>query len=112
MRNMEPFNKVHSIIIEQDADPVTFNFKRQMFKLTFDEKILAANARCIHYCRNKVRIIIKDDKLYRQYYNNVGDISQLQVLLTLQLKDTLLNSIYGQVGKHPRISKMMPEFRH
>ena len=29
----------------------------------------------------KKRIIIKDDILYRQYYNDIGEVSHLQVLL-------------------------------
>ena len=65
----------------------------------------------MHYSRNKKRIIIKDDNLYRQYYNDIGQISHLQVLLRGQLLKVLLQSLHGTAGKHPGISKMMQEIR-
>ena len=108
---MDPFNKVPHILTEQDADPVLLNFKRQMHGLPFDEQILALNPRYIHYCRNKKHNRIEIDILYRQYYNDVVDINELQVLFPVQLKDTLRKSLHGQAGKHPGISKMMQEYR-
>ena len=59
----------------------------------------------------KKRIIIKDDILYRQYYNDIGEVSHLQVLLPGQLLKVLLQSLHGTAGKHPGISKMMQEIR-
>ena len=50
-----------------------------MLGLPFDEQIFATNRSCTHYRENKKRIIIKDDILYRQYYNDVGDIRHLQI---------------------------------
>ena len=65
----------------------------------------------MHYSRNKKRIFIKDDILYRQYYNDIGEVSHLQVLLPGQLLKVLLQSLHGTAGKHPRISKVMREIR-
>ena len=65
----------------------------------------------MHYSRNKKRIIIKDDILYRQYYNDIGEVSHLQVLLPGQLLKVLLQTLHGTAGKHPTISKMMQEIR-
>ena len=65
----------------------------------------------MHYSRNKKRIIIKDDILYRQYYNDIGEVSHLQVLLPGQLLKVLLQSLHGTTGKHSGISKMMQEIR-
>ena len=79
--------------------------------LPFDEQILTNDARYMHYSRNKTSIIIKDDILYRQYYNDIGQVSHLQVLLPGQLLKVLLQSLHGTAGKHPGISKMMPEIR-
>ena len=62
----------------------------------------------MHYSRNKKRIIIKDDILYRQY-NDIGGVSQLQVLLPRQLLKVLSESLHETSGKHPGISKMMQE---
>ena len=46
----------------------------------------------MHYSRNKKRIIIKDDLLCRQHYNDVGEVGHLQVLLPGQLLKVLLHS--------------------
>ena len=59
----------------------------------------------------KKRIIIKDEILCRQYYNDIGEVSHLQVLLPGQLLKVLLQSLHGKVGKHPGISKLMQEIR-
>ena len=82
-----------------------------MLGLPFDEQILLNDARYMHYSRNKKRIIIKDDILYRQYYNDIGEVSHLQVLLPGQLLKVLIQSLHGTAGKHRRISKMMQEIR-
>ena len=82
-----------------------------MLGLPFDEQILINDARYMHYSRNKKRIIIKDDILYRQYYNDFGEVSHLEVLLPRQLLKVLLQSLHGTAGKHPGISKMMQEIR-
>ena len=65
----------------------------------------------MHYSRNKKRIIIKDDILCRQYYNDLGEVSHLQVLLPGQLLKVLLQSLHGTAGKHPGISEMKQETR-
>ena len=61
--------------------------------------------------RNKRRVIIKDDILCRQYYNDIGEVSHLKVFVPRQLLKVLLQSLHGTAGKHPGISKMMQEFR-
>ena len=99
------------ILIEQDLDPTLLNFKREMLGLPFDEQVLLNDARYMQYSRNKKRIIIKHDILYRQYYNDIGEVSHLQVLLPGQILKVLLQSIHGTAGKHPGISKMMQEIR-
>ena len=65
--NIAQLTKPSRILIEQDSDPTLLNFKREMLGLPFDEQILLNDARYMHYSRNKKRIIIKDDILYRQY---------------------------------------------
>ena len=65
----------------------------------------------MHYSGNKKRIIVEDDNLNRQYYNDIGEVSYLQVLLPGQLLRVLLQSLRGTAGKHPGISKMMQEIR-
>ena len=62
---MELLNKVPRTLFEQNADPVLLNFKMQTLGLPSDEQILATNPRDIHYNRNKKRIKIKDEVIYR-----------------------------------------------
>ena len=107
--NIAHLTKPSPILIEQDSDPTLLNFKREMLGLPFDEQILLNDAGYMHYSRNKKRIIIKDEILCRQYYNDIGEVSHLQVLLPGQLLKVLLQSLHGTAGKHPGISKMMQE---
>ena len=109
--NIAQLTKPSRILIEQDSDPALLNFKREMLRLPFDEQILLNNARYMHYSRNKKCIINKDDILFRQYYNDIGEVSHLQVLLPGQLLKVLLQSLHGTAGKHPGISKMVQEIR-
>ena len=82
-----------------------------MLGLPFYEQIFLNDARYMHYSRNKKRIIIKDDILYRQNYNDIGEVNHLQVLLPGQLLKVLLQSLHGTASKHPAISKSMQEIR-
>ena len=109
--NIAQLTKPSRVLIEQDSHPALLNFKRGMFGLPIDEQILLNHARYMHYSRNKKRIIIKDDILYRQYYNDLGEVSPLQVLLPGQLLKVLVQSLHGTAGKHTGISKMMQENR-
>ena len=109
--NIAQLEKPSRILISQDSDPTLLNFKREMLGLPFDEQILLNDARYRHYSGNKKSIIFKDDILYRQYHNDIGEDSQLQVLLPGQLLKVLLQSLHGKAGKHPGISKMMQEIR-
>ena len=74
--NIAQLTKPSRILIEQDSDPTLLNFKQEMLGLPFVKQILLNDARYMQYSRNKKRIIIKDDILYRQYYNDIGEISQ------------------------------------
>ena len=101
--NIAQLTKPSRILIEQDSDSTLLNFKREMLGLPFDQQILLNEARYMLYSRNRKRIIIKDDILYRQYYNDIGEVSHLQVLLPRQLLKVLLQSLHGTAGKHPGI---------
>ena len=109
--NLTQLAKPSRILVEQDSDQTLLNFKRKILGLPFDEGILLNDARYMHYSRNKKRIIIKDDILYRQYYNDIGQISHSQVLLPGQLLKVLLQSLQGTAGRHPGVSKKFQEIR-
>ena len=109
--NKAHLTKPSRILIERDSDQTILNFIREKLGLPFDEQILLNDARCMHYSRNKKRMMIKDDILCRQNYNDLGEVSHLQVLLPGQLLKVLLQSLHETAGKHPGISKMMQEIR-
>ena len=79
--NIAQLTKPSRILIEQDSNPTLLNFKPEMLGLPSDEQILSIDARYMHYYRNKKRLFIKDDILCRQYYNDLSEVSHLQVLL-------------------------------
>ena len=109
MVNIAQLTKPSQILIEQDSGPTLLNFKRELLGLPFDEQILINDECYMHYSRNKKRIIIKDDIHCRQNYNDLGEVSHLQVFLPRQLLKVLLQSLHGTAGKQPSISKMMQE---
>ena len=109
--NIAQLTKPSRIVIEQNSDPTLLNFKREMLGLLFDEQILLKDACYMQYSRNKKRIIIKDDILCRQYYNNLGEVSHLQVSLPGKIFRVLQQSLHATAGKHPGISEMMQEIR-
>ena len=109
--NIAQLTKPSRILIEQDSDPTLLHFKREMLGLPFDEQILLNDARYMQNSRNKKRIIIEDDILYRQNYNDLGEVSHLQVLLPAQLLKVLLQSKFGTAGKHPGNSKKIQKVR-
>ena len=82
-----------------------------MLRTSLDQQILLKDARYMHGSRNKKRNIIKDDIQSRQYYNDFGEVSHLQVLFSGQLLKVLIQSLHGTVDKHPGISKMIQEIR-
>ena len=87
--NIAQLTKPTRVFIEQDPDLTVKNFKRKVLGLPFYEHILLNEASCMLYSRKKKRIIIKNDKLCRQYYKYLGEVSHLQVLLPGQLLKVL-----------------------
>ena len=78
-----------------------------MLGLAFGDQVKISDARYMHYSQHRKPFVLKDDIHYRQYYNEVGDISHLQVILPVQLLATLLKSLYGTAGKHPGTSQIL-----
>ena len=90
------------IAIEQDLDPTLLNFKRDMLSLPFDEQFLLNNARYMHCSRNRKRIIIKDVKLCRQYYNDLGEVIHVQFTLPGKITQFVTKIITRNSWQTPR----------
>ena len=78
--NIAQLTKPSRILIDHDSDQTLLNFKREVLGLPFDEQSVINDAPYMQYSGNRKRIIIKDDILCRQYYNDLGEVSHLQVL--------------------------------
>ena len=79
--NIEQLSKTSRILTEQDSDPTLLIFKSEMLGQTIHERFLMNDARYMYFSRNNMRISIKNEILCRQYYNDLGEVSHLQVLL-------------------------------
>ena len=57
------------------------------------------------------RIVVKDEILTRQYFDEKGNVKYHQILLLQHLLQELLQSLHGTAHEHPGISKILPEIR-
>ena len=97
--------KTNQIIIEQSKDAVLQQLKAKRLHEGYSESLLQQDARYRHYANNLERIVIKDEILTRQYFDETGNLKYHQILLPQHLLQELLQSLHG----HPCISKMLQE---
>ena len=57
------------------------------------------------------RLVLKDEIVTRQYYDETGQVKNHQILLPKQLLKELLQAINDTAHRHPGISKMLQEIR-
>ena len=98
--------KTNRIIIEQSKDAVLQQLKAKLLHEEYSENLLHQDARYRHYTNNLERIVLKDEILTRQYFDETGNAKYHQILL-----QELLQSLHGTAHKHPGISKMLQEIR-
>ena len=103
--------KTNQIIIEQSKDAVLQQLKAKLLHEDYSENILQQDARYRHYANNLERIVLKDEILARQYFDETGNVKYHQILLPQHLLRELLHSLHGTAHKHPGISKMLQEIR-
>ena len=60
---------------------------------------------------NIERIVLKDEIVTRQYYDETGHVKYHQILLSKHLLKELLQAIHGTAHRHPGISKTLQEIR-
>ena len=85
--------------------------KAKLQKEEFAEEILQQDIRYKYYLNNIDRIVLKDEIVTRQYYDEIGQIKYHQILLPKHLVQELLQAIHGTAHRHPGISKMLQEIR-
>ena len=103
--------KTNQIIIEQSKDAVLQQLKAKLLHEEYSENLLHQDARCRHYANNLERVVLKDEILVRQYFDETGNVKYHQILLPQHLLQELLQSFHGTAHKHPGISKMLQEIR-
>ena len=103
--------KTNQIIIEQSKDAVLQQLKAKLLHEEYSENLLHQDARYRHYANNLERIVLKDESLGRQYFDETGNVKYHQILLPQHLLQELLQSLHGTAHKHSGISKMLQEDR-
>ena len=103
--------KTNQIIIEQSKDAVLQQLKAKLLHEEYSENLLQPDARFGHYANNLERIVLKDEILPRQYFDETGNVKYHQILLPQHLLRDLLQSLHGTAHKHPGISKMLQEIQ-
>ena len=75
------------------------------------ENVLQQDARYRHYAIDLERLVVKEDILTEQYFDETGNVKYHQILLLRHLLQDLLQSLHGTAHKHPGISKLLQEIR-
>ena len=107
----QKLRRTNQILLEQSKDPTLQQLKAKIQNEDYSEEILQQDFRYKHYLNNLDRIVLKDEIVTRQYYDETGQIKHHQILLPKHLLKELLNALHGTAHKHPGISKMLQEIR-
>ena len=103
--------KTNQKFIEQSKDAVLQQLIAKLFHEEYSENVLQQDARYRHYISNLERIVVKEEILTRQYFDETGNVKYHPILLPQDLLQELLQSLHGTAHKHPGISKMLQEIR-
>ena len=101
--------KTNQIIIEQSKDAVLQELRAKLLHEEYSENLLQQDARYRHYTNNPKRIVLKDEILTKQNFDETGNVKYHQILLPQLLLQELLQSLHGTAHKQPGISKMLQE---
>ena len=83
--------------------------KAKIQKEEYSEEILQQDFRYKYYLNKLDRIVLKDEIVTRQTYDETGQIKYHQILLPKHPVKELLQAIDGTAHQHPGISKMLQE---
>ena len=68
----QKLRRTNQILLEQSRDPILLQLKAKLQKEEYSEEILQQDNRCKYYLNNIGRIVLKDEIVTRQYYNETG----------------------------------------
>ena len=107
----QKLRRTNQILLEQSKDLILRQLKAKIQNEDYSEEILQQDIRYKHYLNNSDRIVLKDEIVARQYYDETGQVKYHQILLPKHLLKELLQAIHGTAHCHPGISKMLQEIR-
>ena len=103
----QKLRRTNQILMEQARDPTLLQLEAKIQNETFSEEILQHDIRYKLYLNNSDRIVLKDEVITRQCYNETGQVKYHQILLPKHLLEELLLALHGTAHKHPGILKML-----
>ena len=107
----QKLRRTNQILLEQSRDPILLQLKAKLQKEENSEEILQQDIRYKYYLNIIDRIVLKDEIVTRQYYDETGQVKYQQILLPKHLLKELLQAIHGTAYRHSGISKMLQEIR-
>ena len=107
----QKLRRTNHILLEQSKDPLLRQLKAKILNEEYSEEILQQDIRYKHYLNKLDRLVLKDEIVTRQYYDETGQVKYHQILLPKHLLRELLHALHGTAHKHPGISKMLQEIR-
>ena len=106
----QKLKRTNQILLEQSKDPILLQLKAKIQKEEYSEKMLQQDIRYEYYLNNIDRIVLKDQIVTRQYYDETGQIKHHQFFLPKHLVQELLQAIHGTAHPHPGISEILRRF--
>ena len=102
---LQKLAKPITMTIEQQNDIILQQLRFKLQKEEHSETILQQDPRYRHYCRQLDRLSVQDDIIFRDYYDETGNVQFRQALLPKHLVTDLLKSLHGTANKHPGFPK-------
>ena len=106
----QKLRRTNQILLEQSRDPILLHLKAKLQKAEYSEEILQQDIRYKNYLNNIDRIVLKDEIVTRQYYDESGQVKYHQILLPKHLLKELLQAIHGTAHRHPAFLKCYRKF--
>ena len=108
---LQKLAKPITMAIEQQNDISLQQLRFKLREEEYSETTLQQDPRYRHYCRQLDHLSVQDDIIFRDYYDETGNVQLRQALLPKQEILDLLQSLHGTANKQPGISKMLLEIR-
>ena len=77
--------RTNQILLEQSKDPILLQLKAKILKEEYSEEILQQDFRNKYYLYSIDRIVLKDEIVTRQYYDETGQINYHEILFPKHL---------------------------